>query len=153
VWIGVDVLRSNELDALLARPWFRAYVYAPQELAVADSFGAERAREFLTGRFAAKEAVLKAIGTGVTSGVTFRQVVVLPAANGAPEVHLTGRAARSAGERGIACVNITITHKKGLVIAAAFGVPDACRRAHPADRAGDLLTDLLSDAITDQATA
>ena len=121
MWIGVDLMREGELDALLGRAWFRAYAYAPEELAVAAFFGAQRATEFLTGRFAGKEAVLKVIGTGVGSGVTPRQVTILRTEGGAPLVRLSGRAARCAAERGIADISVSISHKKGLVIAAAIG--------------------------------
>lgn len=135
MWIGIDVMTEGELGDLLGRPWFRAYVYDAEELALADSFGAERAREFLTGRFAAKEAALKVIGTGVGAGVTPRQVAILRADDGAPVVRLSGTAARRARERGIGAVNLSITHKKGFVVAAAIGVPAPCR--HRGDRPDD----------------
>ncbi|WP_371482675.1 holo-ACP synthase [Kitasatospora sp. NBC_00315] len=131
MWIGVDVLHEDELSALLERPWFRAYAYAPAELALAGDYGEERAREFLTGRFAAKEAALKVIGTGVGSGVTPRQVAVLRTVLGAPVVRLSGAAAQRARERGIAGISVSITHKRGLVMAAAIGVP-----GRPAGTAG-----------------
>lgn len=120
--IGVDVLHEDELDALLRRPWFRAYAYAAEELSIAESFGAQRAREFLAGRFAGKEAALKAIGIGVGGGVTPRQVAIVRGADGAPAVRLSGAAARRARERGIAGIAVSITHKKGLVVAAAIGM-------------------------------
>ena len=123
MWIGVDLMRMGELDALLGRAWFRAYAYVPEELAVAESFGAERATEFLTGRFAGKEAVLKVIGTGMAAGVTPRQVAILRTDGGAPLVRLSGRAARCAAERGIAAISVSISHKTDLVFAAAIGVP------------------------------
>ncbi|AYN40136.1 4'-phosphopantetheinyl transferase superfamily protein [Streptomyces dangxiongensis] len=125
MWIGVDVTHENELAALLARPWFRDYTYAPEELQTAASFGAERAHEFLTGRFAGKEAVLKVIGTGVGAGVTPRQVAILRAHGGAPQVRLSGAAARHARDRGIAGISVSVTHKKGVVVAVAIGVPAA----------------------------
>lgn len=122
MWIGVDVMRTGELDALLGRAWFRAYAYSAEELAVAASYGAQRAAEFLTGRYAGKEAVLKVIGTGMGAGVTPRQVAILRAEGGIPLVRLSGQAARRAEERGIADVSVSISHKKGIVIAAAIGV-------------------------------
>jgi holo-[acyl-carrier protein] synthase len=127
VWIGVDLLQENELNRLLDRPWFRTYVFAAEELALADSFGEERAREFLAGRFAGKEAVLKVIGTGIGAGVSPRQVAILRADGGVPLVRLSGAAARRAQERGIGTINVSITHKKGTVVAAALGVPTGCR--------------------------
>ncbi|ARZ66060.1 4'-phosphopantetheinyl transferase superfamily protein [Streptomyces sp. HU2014] len=128
MWIGIDVLTEDELGGLLGRPWFRSFVYDAGELALAGGLGEGRAREFLTGRFAAKEATLKVLGTGVGAGVTFRQVAVLRAESGAPEVRLSGAAARRARERGIGSVEVSITHKKGLVMAAALGVPEGCRQ-------------------------
>jgi holo-[acyl-carrier protein] synthase len=121
VWIGIDIVHEHELDALLRRAWFRAYTYAPEELAIAASFGEERAREFLTGRFAGKEAALKVIGTGVSGGVVPRQVAILRAASGEPMVRLTGVAAQRARERGVADIAVSIAHKKGMVVAAAIG--------------------------------
>ncbi len=147
VWIGVDVMRTDELRALLGRDWFRVYVYTPQELAVADTFGPERSREFLTGRFAAKEAVLKVLGTGVGAGVTFRQIAVLRSASGAPLVRLTGAAARHAALRGIADVEVSVTHKQGTIVAAAIGVPTACRAAHPADRTAERISATTLQAL------
>ncbi|MGW6288687.1 holo-ACP synthase [Streptomyces sp. NPDC055107] len=123
MWIGVDVLQAGELDRLLRRDWFRAYVYAPEELAVAAGFGEDRAREFLTGRFAGKEAALKVIGTGFGSGVTPRQIAILRSGGGAPVVRLSGRAERIAADAGMAGIHLSITHKKGMVVAAAMGVP------------------------------
>ncbi|MFD9594029.1 holo-ACP synthase [Kitasatospora sp. NPDC059973] len=137
MWIGVDVLQEGELAALLGQPWFRVYAYAPAELEIADSYGAERAREFLTGRFAAKEAVLKVIGTGFGGGVTPRQVSVLRTDGGAPVVRLGGEAALRARERGIAAIGVSITHKRGLVIAAAIGTAGrAAADAPPVARSG-----------------
>lgn len=123
MWIGVDLLREGELAALLRRPWFLRYTYAPAELDIAGTFGADRACEFLTGRFAAKEAVLKVIGTGVAKGVRPCQVAVVRAASGEPLVRLSGIAAARARDRGIGEIAVSITHKQGLVLAAAIGVP------------------------------
>ncbi|GGZ46622.1 DNA-binding protein [Streptomyces inusitatus] len=123
MWLGVDVLRTDEIARLLERPWFRAWAYAPQELEIAASFGEARAREFLTGRFAAKEAILKALGTGVGAGIVPRQAAVVRTGAGAPLVRLAGPAARRAEELGMAGVTVSITHKRGLVVAAAIGLP------------------------------
>jgi holo-[acyl-carrier protein] synthase len=118
--LGVDVLCAGELDRLLRRAWFRRYVYADAEVAVAESFGTPRAREFLAGRFAAKEAIAKAIGTRFRAGIQPRQLAVLHAASGAPEVELTGAAARHAEQRGVERISVSITHKGELVVAVAL---------------------------------
>ncbi|MFF4751982.1 holo-ACP synthase [Streptomyces sp. NPDC002514] len=125
MWIGVDLLRAGELDRLLGRRWFREFTYDPAELAQAEEFGPERAREYLVGRFAGKESVLKVLGTGFTSGVKPRQVAILRTPLGAPEVHLTGTAAARARELGVAEIRVSITHKSDLAMAVALGLPAA----------------------------
>lgn len=123
MWIGVDLLRVDELDRLLERDWFRAFAYDESELAVASGFGPDRSREFLAGRFAAKEAVLKAIGTGFTAGVKPRQVAITRSTTGNPAVHLSGAAAAHAAELGMSQIQVSITHKADLVLAVAFALP------------------------------
>ncbi len=123
MWIGVDLLRLGELDRLLGRAWFRAFAYDRAELAEAGGFGPDRAREFLAGRFAAKEAVPKALGAGMAAGVKPCQVIVERSASGAPEVRLTGAAADRAAALGMAGIGVTITHKGDLAVAVAVGLP------------------------------
>lgn len=127
MWIGVDLLHTGELDRLLGRGWFREYTYDAAELAQAAEFGPERAREYLTGRFAGKEAVLKALATGVTGGLRPRQVVILRTPLGAPEVHLTAAAATRARELGVAEIQVSITHKSDLAMAVALALPEGAR--------------------------
>lgn len=125
MWIGVDILGVNELDRLHTRAWFRRYVYAEAELAIANSFGDLREREFLAGRFAAKEAVLKALGVGCRLGLAPRQVSVLRDKNSAPIVRLSGPAARRAAALGMFEIAVSIAHKGDWVVAVAIGSPDA----------------------------
>lgn len=119
--VGVDVLYIDELDALLQRPWFRRFVYADVERDVAEELPAGRRREFLAGRFAAKEAVLKVLRTGLFEGVPPRQIAILRASGGAPRVRLDGDAGRRARDLGIAQVTVSIAHKRDMVVAAALG--------------------------------
>lgn len=119
--LGIDLLSVDELDRLTRRAWFIRYAFADAELAHADGLSGPRRREFLAGRFAAKEAVLKVLGTGLFEGVSPRDVAVLSRPGGAPQVDLR-RAATVAAERvGVAQVTVSITHKRGLVAAVAMG--------------------------------
>ncbi|MGC5362326.1 holo-ACP synthase [Streptomyces sp. DT24] len=129
MWLGADLLYLGELDRLLGRSWFTSFVYTPEELATAESFGPARAREFLAGRFAAKEAVLKVLGTGMAGGVRPCQVAVLREDDGAPAVRLTGAAAARAATLDLHEISVTITHKRDLVLAVALGLPEAYREA------------------------
>ncbi|WP_231114616.1 holo-ACP synthase [Lentzea aerocolonigenes] len=112
--IGIDVLDRTELDRLLSRRWFLDHIYAPEELAYAQNLGPERRREFLAGRFAAKEAVLKSLGTGMLRGIAPRDIRIGRAGSGAPEVELRGSAECAMK------VRTSITHKANVVAAVAI---------------------------------
>ncbi|MFF8732527.1 4'-phosphopantetheinyl transferase superfamily protein [Streptomyces sp. NPDC015171] len=116
--IGVDVLDRTELRRLLTRPWFLRLSYAPEEVRLADRMGEERRLEFLAGRFAAKEAVVKVLGTGFLRGVAPRDICVDQTDDGAPVVVLRGRAATL----GPAAIGLSITHKNDVVAAVALAV-------------------------------
>jgi holo-[acyl-carrier protein] synthase len=114
--IGVDLCRIERIAALLARrPRFTDKVLLPAEAALCLSRG-EPARH-IAGRFAAKEAVMKALGSGWGKGVGFREIEVVPGADdGPPSIRLTGEAAkRAAGAR----VHISISHDAGAAVAFA----------------------------------
>ncbi|MER7394145.1 holo-ACP synthase [Streptomyces sp. NPDC000151] len=119
--IGLDVLEHGELSRLLTRPWFLRFSYAPEETARAEAMGAERRLEFLAGRFAAKEAILKVLGTGMLQGVAPREIYVDRDDDGAPVVRLRGRAAKLATSE----IALSITHKQNVVAAVAISMPSA----------------------------
>ncbi|MEW2407380.1 holo-ACP synthase [Streptomyces griseoviridis] len=119
--IGLDVLERSELRRLIERPWFLRFGFAPEELAHADTLGPQRRLEFLAGRFAAKEALLKALGIGFLQGVTPREICVEHTAHGAPVVHLRGRAAQLTPTS----LSVSITHKENVVAAVALSLPPA----------------------------
>ena len=76
--------------------------------------------EHLGGLFAAKEAMLKALGTGWAQGLGFRQIEVVKGPSGAPEVRLHGAAAARAELLGVTRTHLTITHERAY--AAAFAI-------------------------------
>jgi holo-[acyl-carrier protein] synthase len=81
--------------------------------------------ERLAGRFAAKEAVLKALGTGFGVGVAFSDVVIHRVAGLPPQVRLVGGAAKAAVERGINGWQLSISHTSTLAMASAIATFDA----------------------------
>ena len=76
--------------------------------------------EMLAGRFAAKEAVMKALGTGWAGGVTFGGIEIVNEPTGRPVVRLHGGAAEKARALGITSWHISITHTEDVAIAAAI---------------------------------
>lgn len=78
--------------------------------------------ERLAGRFAAKEAVLKALGTGFGAGIAFTDVVIHRAPGSAPLVQLVGGAAKAAAALGVTTWHLSITHAGGMAMASAMAL-------------------------------
>lgn len=122
---GVDLVEI----ARIARIWrehgdyFAQRVYTRGEL---DYCLASRSPEIrLAGRFAAKEAVLKVLGTGWRGGIQWTDIEVLPDALGKPVVTLSGRTADLAAELGLSTILLSISHAGHYAIASAIGVRGA----------------------------
>ena len=76
---------------------------------------------FIAGRFAAKEAILKMIGTGWRGGIAWTDMEILPDTLGRPVVTLTGETARLAAQIGIQRILLSITHTEHQAAASAIG--------------------------------
>jgi len=76
----------------------------------------------LAGRFAAKEAILKVLGTGWRGQIAWRDMEILNNPSGMPTVSLTGECARIAAQLGITQILISITHTENFAAATATGV-------------------------------
>ena len=73
--------------------------------------------ESLAGRFAAKEAVMKALGVG---GMPYRDIEIARLPSGKPEVRLTGRMQRRAEHLGVTAIHISISHSRDNAVAVAI---------------------------------
>jgi len=83
--------------------------------------GRKREIEHLAGRFAAKEAVLKLLGTGWKNGINWTDIEISNEPSGRPLVKLTGRCRELADEMGLASILISISHISTHAIASAVG--------------------------------
>ncbi len=111
--VGVDIIEIPRVEEALAR-WgerFLYRVYTGREVA----FCRGRIPE-LAARFAAKEAVSKALGTGM-HGVAWKEIEVLPDHRGKPHVFLHGRARQRANEIGLNFFAISLSHSRDHAIA------------------------------------
>jgi holo-[acyl-carrier protein] synthase len=115
--VGVDLVEIPRIAAVLQRfgDRFLQRVYTPREIAYCRG----RAPQ-LAARFAAKEAVMKALGTG-TRGVGWREVEVTRKRTGEPEIVLHGRAAERARNLGIGRIAISLSHSRDFAIASVAG--------------------------------
>jgi len=96
----------------------RVFTAAEQKYAQANKNSVEK----LAGRFAAKEAILKLVGTGWRGKIAWTDIEIVNNASGQPEVTLTGEVKKIADELGIKHVSVSITHTANFVIASAVAL-------------------------------
>ena len=115
--VGVDILEISRIKQALAR-WdqrFLGRIYTEQEIA----FSRGRPPQ-LAARFAAKEAVMKALGTGIR-GVGWRDIEVVRQRGRAPTVQLHGRALERARKVGIENLVLSLSHSRDYAVAFVVG--------------------------------
>lgn len=122
VSVGVDAVEIDRIQALLERSGerFERRVFTSAESDYCLS--RQRPAESFAARFAAKEAVMKCLGTGWAQGTGFRQIEVRRGAGGAPTLALDGAAAEVAAARGIRRWHLSLTHTE--TTATAFVVAE-----------------------------
>jgi len=115
--VGIDIASVARIRGAIERHGdrFLRKVFRPREIEYCRC----RAREFehLAGRFAAKEAVLKALGTGVADGASLRDVEVVNNDAGKPDVVLHGAAGDLVRARGIARIHLSLSHTDDAAVA------------------------------------
>jgi len=119
---GVDMVDCKRLGEAIRRHGdrFLHRIYTPAELSYC--MGRKREMEHLAGRFAAKEAVLKVLGTGLVGGMKWTEIEVRNEPSGQPRVTLTGEVLDVARGQGIGEVLISISHIDTHAIASAIAV-------------------------------
>src|SRR5438093_4682547 len=130
--VGIDIIEIERIERALAKfgPRFLRRVYTQLEAA----FCRGRASE-LAARFAAKEAVMKALGTGAR-GVAWREIEVLPNHRGKPLVYLHGRAKARAQRIGLTALDISMSHSREFAVAFVVGQSEDLQRDREAWREG-----------------
>jgi holo-[acyl-carrier protein] synthase len=117
--IGTDVVQLARVEKTWRRHGerFVQRLLMPEEQAAFRVY--KRPVRFLAMRFAAKEAIVKALGTGFAHGVWIRDVGIVPNAWGRPEVIWSDRGRRVRDGLGAGDGHVTLTDEAGLVVAVA----------------------------------
>ncbi len=123
--VGFDAVRVPRVARLEARHGLRFVrrILGPEEFALWEHRGVGRTR-YLAGRFAAKEAVVKALGTGFSEGIGLHAIAVLPDGSGRPGVRLGPVAARAARARGVGRVEVSLSDEGEWAFALALALAD-----------------------------
>ena len=110
VGTGIDIAEVDRIERAIGRRGrrFIERIYTPTEIRYVE----RKANRFerYAARFAAKEAGMKAIGTGWRHGVRWRDFEVVNLPTGRPTLHLHGRAAEFAGKLGVKSISLSLTH-------------------------------------------
>lgn len=115
IGIGCDIIEIERISRAIARAAFVGRVYTAEEIAYCQGRGQQAAASF-AARFAAKEAVLKALGTGLRGG-KLQEIAVTNNALGRPEVRLSGYFAGLAEQLGVKNIRISLSHSKDMAMA------------------------------------
>lgn len=119
---GIDLVECDRIAGLLAKHHdrFLRRVLTPAEIERAAQY--KKSVPFVAGRWAAKEAILKTIGTGWRGKIAWTDMEILPNDLGEPMVTLNGETARRAEVLGITRMLLSITHTRQYAAASALGV-------------------------------
>ena len=115
VGIGCDIIEIERVAKAVAKDGFKERVFTPGEIAYAEGRGKQAAASF-AARFAAKEAVLKALGTGLRGG-SLLEIQVVSDELGKPSLELTGYHKELAQRLGITRWQLSLSHSRDNAMA------------------------------------
>lgn len=120
VQCGIDLVELDRIDKALSKygESFKNRVFTKQERAYCESKGKAAIQSFAV-RFCAKEAVSKALGTGIAKGVTFQDIEILNDEAGKPVAVLHGEARCIFERMGGKAIDISLTHSRHYALAQA----------------------------------
>jgi holo-[acyl-carrier protein] synthase len=114
IGVGIDLQVIAKLTESLAIRAFIQKVFTPAEIALCENHRFPDQR--FAGKFAIKEAFMKAIGSGIRQGVWFAQIEVLNRESGAPYVQLYRDAAQITKHLGAESIHVTLSHSAGIAV-------------------------------------
>jgi holo-[acyl-carrier protein] synthase len=121
---GIDLVEVDRIARMIADHGehflSRCFTAAERE----HGAGSKREAEHLAARFAAKEAALKALGTGLTHGISWTDIEVIRHPSGQPTIRLRGEAAAIAARLGIGQWHLSLSHTATHAIASVIAVAD-----------------------------
>lgn len=117
--LGLDLIEVKRMEAVIERQGaaFVERVFTAAERAYCEA--KRQPAQFYAARFAAKEAVAKAFGTGIGAEIGWLDIEVVRDESGAPSIRLSGRGAELATRRSVGGILLSLTHTGGLAAATA----------------------------------
>lgn len=118
VGIGTDMIEIKRIDRSMEQfgERFLTRIFTPGEIRYCLR-KKKHSGESFAARFAAKEAAAKALGTGISRGVSWKEIEVRRLPGSRPTIHLTGRAKEIADRLGVVQLSLSLTHSRDLALA------------------------------------
>jgi len=118
--VGIDIVKISRIKHAITRASFSRKVFTDAELDISGGLPVELQATFFAGRFAAKEATVKALGTGFSKGIDMQQIEVLKDASGRPRLFLYGKAKELAELNSLLQWDVSISHESNLAVATVI---------------------------------
>jgi holo-[acyl-carrier protein] synthase len=116
IGIGIDIIEVERIANSVGRDaGFRELVFSKNEIKYCSSKAAPY--EHYAARFAAKEAFMKALGSGWSSGLSFNEIEVVNLENGKPVLQISGRTEKELEPLGIQIIHVSLSHLKTMATA------------------------------------
>lgn len=115
--VGIDIVERARLCHALDSDGFKQRVYTPAEIEMGDTKKRLASVSFWAGRWAAKEALSKALGTGIGAQCSFQDIEVLSNEAGAPQMTVSGAAKKRMEEMGARKIMLSISHERSYAVA------------------------------------
>jgi len=117
--IGTDMIEVRRIQDVMERDFgFREKIFTENEIAYCEPM--KTRFQYYAARFAAKEAFLKALGTGWRFGITFTDIEIFHNELGKPFIRLTGKAKELCEKEGIIGIQVTLSHLKDVASAVVI---------------------------------
>ena len=113
--IGIDMAEPERIASSMKKKGFRELVFSKNEIAYCEK--KTKKFEHYAARFAAKEAFLKAIGTGWAKGTAFNEIEILNNKEGKPGIFFLGKTATTVAEIKLGNISVSLSHIKTLASA------------------------------------
>jgi holo-[acyl-carrier protein] synthase len=108
VGLGIDLVEVAKISKSLESETFRSKVFTPAEIEYCEAI--KNSAEHFAGKFAAKEAFMKAIGRGIRQEVWFTQIEVRNQITGEPFIQVSGEAKIALHDLGVAHIHLSLSH-------------------------------------------
>jgi holo-[acyl-carrier protein] synthase len=114
--IGIDIIEVGRIQKVMEKDiGFREKIFTPVEIEYCEKM--KNKYQHYAARFSAKEALLKAIGTGWRFGIRFADIEVIHDEYGKPLIRLYGKAEELAQQEGINSIHVSLSHVKEMATA------------------------------------